>query len=436
MTRANVAQADVRRAEIYDAFAKVTQALCGPAASSNHPDPDIRDRVCDSLSILSNAAVVAGFLRENVVLRLAAPRGGFSDVELERVENHLAGQARVPAEIGTDRFQFEIGGIEVLGSWFREKVIDVIDGLRKERVRLKGFAALAFRNISKENRDLFISLHSKSTAGLMFEVLENHTRLFLPFAPKISERYWNQASGTQPDSLAIPWLQDHVRTVTLAFDLRKSTFCMENADRLDLFARWLDQLVQILMRLGHHFGGAFDKFTGDGGLVHFEENACRSIDASHTAVDAAVEAAIAMQDATVRHLERLRKFLYLNSRRLGAGIGIGIGDTCWSLDQRNNPIIVGRGVVHACRLMNEAKPGAIRLTNLAYRELSSAHQKLFNEIDFVTKEHPAELEVTAWQMLLSEKPDVASRNVSVVDSVCDAVYSANREGPSFPATAM
>jgi hypothetical protein len=49
-------------------------------------------------------------------------------------------------------------------------------------------------------------------------------------------------------------------------------------------------------------------------------------------------------------------------------------------------------------------------------------QKLFREIPFVSKDHPASNEVTAWELLLTDQPDVASRNVSVVDEVCNAVY--------------
>jgi class 3 adenylate cyclase len=402
------------RIEIYAAFAQVTQAICGQNVDLTSPDADLLDRICDCLSILGDAALFAGFLQEGIVLRLKTPRAPFTEGQLQQV----GAAVRIMAESDEgwrDRFHFVVDGIDVLGSLIREKVVKQVDGKEVGELRLRGYSALCFGNLAHDDtREFFISLHSWSTAALLHQTLQRHATLFLPFPPEMSERYWFETITHPEKRLGIPWRQDRVSTITLAYDLRKSTFCMENAARLDLFATWLDQLVQILMGLGHRFGGVFDKFTGDGGLVHFVRDYSR--------LDDAVEAAIAMQDATLRHLEKLRKFLFLNSRKLGAGIGIGVADTRWSLDHRNNPIVVGRGVVHACRLMSDAPPGAIRVTNLAYQELSPAFQKLFREIAFVSKDHPASNEVTAWELLLTDQPDVASRNVSIVDEVCNSVY--------------
>jgi class 3 adenylate cyclase len=399
--------------EIYESFAQVTQAICAQNVDLTSPDADLVDRVCDCLSILGDAAVIAGFLAEKIVLRLKAPRAPFTEDQLKQIGEAV--RVKAESEAWRDRFDFVLDGIDVFGSLIREKIVRQVDGKEIVELRLRGYSALCFGNLPQDDsRELFISLHSWSTPALLHQTLQRHATLFLPFPPAMSERYWVETIARPQVPLQIPWRQDRVATITLAYDLRKSTFCMENAARLDLFATWLDQLVQILMGLGHRFGGVFDKFTGDGGLVHFVRGQSR--------LDDAVEAAIAMQDATLRHLERLRKFLFLNSKKLGAGIGIGFADTRWSLDHRNNPIVVGRGVVHACRLMSDAPPGAIRVTNLAYQELSPAFQKLFREIPFVSKDHPASNEVTAWQLLLTDQPDVASRNVLIVDEVCNAVY--------------
>jgi class 3 adenylate cyclase len=419
------------RERIYADFALVTQTLGGAALNTSTPDADLRDSLCDCLALLGNAALIARFLPEDVTLRIAAPRSRITTEELMGVEGILKVHPQA-----NPSFHFTVDGLEVLGCWIREKVSHNHGALAVDTIVVTGYSALCFRGVpSIADRQFFISLHSLSTAALLHRFAQSHTRLFRPFSSRVSEDYWNQ--GSEPDgaagTLSIAWRPGLVRTVTLAYDLRKSTFCMENADQLDRYAKWVDQLVQILMGLGHHFGGVFDKFTGDGGLVHFVEEQSRRV-AGLCALDAAVETAIAMHDATTRHLEHLRKFLFLNSRRLGACIGIGVGDTRWSLDHRHNPIIVGRGVVHACRLMNDADAGTIRLTNLAYQGLSTPHQKLFTEEGFESKEHPATMEVTAWLMVLTNKPEVASRSSAVVEKICDRVYQNHQEGTPLPPT--
>src|SRR6185369_1127111 len=137
-------------------------------------------------------------------------------------------------------------------------------------------------------------------------------------------------------------------------------FCMENADDPKKFAYWLDDMVQILMHIAHYYGGIFDKFTGDGALVHFPVDTSEIID-GRNAVTAAVFCSIAMQKGMAYHLGRLRKFLRLDSKVVGGAIGIDVALAHWTLDERHNPITVGRGVVNACRLMDGTKAGCVRL---------------------------------------------------------------------------
>ena len=107
-----------------------------------------------------------------------------------------------------------------------------------------------------------------------------------------------------------------LNAATLSYDLRKSTFCMENADSPSKFAGWLDLLVQILTQVAHRHGGVFDKFTGDGALVHFLAKECEVVYGTKP-VEAALACAIDMQYATKVHLDRLRKFMRMDSNLLG-----------------------------------------------------------------------------------------------------------------------
>ena len=267
------------------------------------------------------------------------------------------------------------------------------------------YCALVFRREAVDRlhaqRDQILNERCRSTTYVIFEALRQRTDLFLPFPPKVSERYWEDAVKPKGTACVLrpPWTAEApLATVSLSFDLRKSTFCMENADSPENFSTWIDQLVRILTSIAHSQGGVFDKFTGDGALVHFLERECQEV-YGKVAVVAALECAIGMQRATARHLEKLREFLRQDSERLGGAIGIDEALAHWSLDHRNNPIVVGRGVVGACRLGDGTPAGRIRLTNITYRRLLSAGGKYpFHGVSFTSKEFSKEMKLIAWEL--------------------------------------
>ena len=259
---------------------------------------------------------------------------------------------------------------------------------------------------SDQEETFFVGAQSQSSMRLLFDVIRGRVRRFAPFAPKVSQRYWEDAkyalledvSPAQRDTLRPPWeLDDPVPTATLSFDLRKSTFCMEHADDPFKFADWLDELVQILTAVAHRNGGTFDKFTGDGAIVHFLQNECHVI-YHRRATDAALACAADMQQAMVFHLSRLRPNLRMDSRLLGAGIGIDYGNAFWRIDHRDNPIVVGRGVVGACR-HGAADAGTVVVTNIAYQKLDRHNQNRLEQFDVTTKEMKEEMKITAWRIV-------------------------------------
>jgi class 3 adenylate cyclase len=281
----------------------------------------------------------------------------------------------------------------------------------------------------------FITFHGRSTLAMLFHVMLYRESRFTPFPGLISQRYWEdsvefmKADGEprRTDALRPPWDTGELRrTATLSFDLRKSTFCMEHADNHAKFGDWLDQLVEILTMVCHMHGGVFDKFTGDGALVHFLEREFEVVYSHKDPVEAAMDCAVDMHRAINIHLERLREFLRFDCRLLGAGIAIDISDTYWALDHRDNPITVGRGVVGACRLCDKTKAGKIHMTNIAFKALKPDVLKKLPQpktVDLESKELDRDMEVTVWEFTMPcDPPELELGSQDKIASLCTTVY--------------
>ena len=242
------------------------------------------------------------------------------------------------------------------------------------------------------------------------EDFRHRERRFAAFPVKVSEHYWRDSlkfarlSGEdQTNVLRPPWEGVNAvrRTATLCLDMRKSTFCMEHSDQPEQFGRWMDSLIKVITDVCHSNGGVFDKFTGDGGLVHFLDTECLQI-FNKSALVCAVECAGELRAQIKILLADLRKFIRFDSGLLGAGIAIDVGDAYWSLDYRDNPIVVGRVVVGACRICDGAKAGKIRLTNIARQQLPN--EMLLNlmnnglhQVSLSTKELSGDMDILIWE---------------------------------------
>jgi len=132
------------------------------------------------------------------------------------------------------------------------------------------------------------------------------------------------------------------------------------------------------------------------------------------AVAAAVACAVGMQRAATQHLNRLEQILTYKSDIIGGAIGIDFQAAHWSLDHRHNPITIGRGVVNACRLMDDAKAGHIHLTNAAYQKLDKALGGHFKEVSFVSKEFDKKMKLTVWEL----RPSFPFDDSRKIDAIC------------------
>lgn len=304
------------------------------------------------------------------------------------------------------------------GSW-REGIHKTADELEQEETR-------------------FVQTHGLSTLKMLFDIVRSRVRRYSPFPKEVSQRYWEDSAyfmlagrsayaRRSMGYLAPPWdLDRQIRTASLSFDIRKSTFAMEQADTAKKFAQWLDQLVNILMKVGHLHGGVFDDFKGDGALIHFLDDESKMIYGVRCgAAMAALACAGDMQRAMRFHLARLRTFLRMDSGWLGAGIGIDIAEAYWSIDHRDNPIVVGRGVVGACRLCAKADPSRILLTNIAYQELEPNTRAGLEQIAFDSKELRQELLVKVWQVI--QPPGILANTATDenIELLCNHVYESS-----------
>jgi len=108
---------------------------------------------------------------------------------------------------------------------------------------------------------------------------------------------------------------------------------------------------------------------------------------------------------------------------VGGAIGLDIAGAHWILDERDNPITVGRGVVNACRLMDSTKAGCVRLTNIAYQMLAPELKQFFTARPFVSKEFGAEMGIIAWELQNASRtsrfPHVDEREVV---KVCEDIW--------------
>lgn len=295
---------------------------------------------------------------------------------------------------------------------------------------------------------------------LFFDALSHRERRFAAFAPNLTSRYWsdvgklvNEGAGPSQkmrnaidstrEPIRVPWdsssigrlhcdtSSTSVRTASLSLDLRKSTHCMEQARSPKEFGLWLSQLTEILRKVCHLHEGVFDKFTGDGALVHFLDRECAAINGGRSATEAAVHCAVDMQLAVEMHMRRLRTILRLDSDRFGAGIGIDCDTAYWSHDHRDNPIVVGRGVVYACRLCDKAPRRQIRLTNSAYHEFIKRPENKLTishavRVKLATKEMADELEMKCWAFSVPKAPAELNlgKGQSKVQELCNRVYEA------------
>lgn len=197
-----------------------------------------------------------------------------------------------------------------------------------------------------------------------------------------------------------------LETITISLDLRKSTFAMEQAKDNAKFASWMNGLIAELTGHAKSRGAIFDKFTGDGVIVHFPVNPPWGEEEDrNVTLTKALRCAADLVGIVDKHLPDLRMNLHNNSGKFGAGVGMAMADAQWGMDANGQFMVVGKGVVGACRAADDAVAGRIRLVNSAYQPIAAipdVKRGCFRLKSFKTKEFSKELDVSVWEVKASE----------------------------------
>ncbi|MEP3255953.1 MAG: hypothetical protein ABJN26_22680 [Stappiaceae bacterium] len=246
---------------------------------------------------------------------------------------------------------------------------------------------------------------------IISSVLTRRSSIFSRFPKRFSDAYWYTAdmgkseSGQRSESLAkvAPWDQisrgnlnenytevttrGRRSTITLSFDLRRSTRAMERMIDKKAYADWIEAMVMLLRQITIDNNGIFDKFTGDGVLVHFLEEESREFNidrqalrhfdpeeiaeagwrthessGGHYAAADAMACAFEMIMAVEMHAVRLNQISRKFDMKFGPVVAIAKDVVQWSVDRDGDPIVVGPGVVDACRFTDGARKGEVRVS--------------------------------------------------------------------------
>lgn len=224
----------------------------------------------------------------------------------------------------------------------------------------------------------------RSVSYIIARIINDREYAFSHFPPALAEHYWNmqETRHLDPKKLQCPppcvtmsddpyilppsMSKKETSTITLVLDLRKSTFAMAQATDRRLFAKWLSDFSELLTRIIRHNNGIFDKFTGDGVIAHFIALPGEKLPSIINASKCALEMIIGVHD----FLKELEPILSMSNKEFGGGIGISEGVAHWSVDKRDNPVVVGKGVVDASRFADKARAGTITMS------VHTAHQLL------------------------------------------------------------
>lgn len=310
-----------------------------------------------------------------------------------------------------------------------------IDGVRQMRCLL----FIAKDRVSENMRS--DSLYP-IVATMLDEAMRQRCSIFHAFPYKLSEFYLRQAHirGSHKPRLVPPWSRggekSGIETVTLSLDLRKSTLMMEKAVRPECFAKWLSAMVQVLRSIVHRHLGVFDKFTGDGVLAHFLVEDIDKVTAGRgpTAVRAAVCCADEMITAINLLLEVVQPFIRYDSGLFGAGVGIAQDFAHWTNDRSRHLIVVGTGVVDACRMSSGGKAGDILLTVNTLHQFQrdgSCSGLRAEKRAFTAKGYPEEQQLQAWA--LTRVHPLAPDSERWIEATCErALRQAFGEGKDDP----
>lgn len=250
------------------------------------------------------------------------------------------------------------------------------------------------------SEDLFFAMSCVAKALIQRDMLLSS------FSTRHRVSFWRMAEkGTAPLALLKEALSGAnpnadtalISTVSLAVDMRRSTFLMREAKSFRAFATWIQQITLLMRKICHANGGVFDRFTGDGCLCHFVEDDRTMISdrvgaakwlATWQALKTALEISQAIDIAIEHHFRNNTRFATSGT---GVGAGLALDPAFWDIDRSGSPIVVGHGVVNATRL-SSGPAGTVTMSLDVFNAIPAllAHDE-GARVPIVNKDYPEEL---------------------------------------------
>ena len=197
-----------------------------------------------------------------------------------------------------------------------------------------------------------------------------------------------------------------IQMFVMAADIRGSTMLMKEAIRFERFAATMDRFVSTVRQGIGHYGGWFDRFTGDGFLAYWVVQAGHEEVYDERFVEAAGNIVHTARTLTDLFHRRVLEDFRANSRNLPGNVGLSIG-----LDAGPGHLVtiageltvVGPPVVGAVRMVTAATEPQEILANVFLGErLAEEREGVYAELGMEvtrerrpTKEYPGGQEVYA-----------------------------------------
>lgn len=250
-----------------------------------------------------------------------------------------------------------------------------------------------------------------NTAGLSNSaIIDVHLspKCFNPLQEDARPRFlwpWQQCIAMRDGELRLAPLP----TISLAFDLRRSTLAMEEIDDISEFSPFIERTVNLAKEIVFEFGGFFDKDTGDGIVAHFVDFSVfadkRSFPRYVPAPMRAFSAARKIVKEIAMECEVLQPKLRHGISSLGPSVGIHAGEAVWISDHKGVRAI-GDSVVYAVRLCSNADTRSIFVSNSFLSRLGTAAPAevaaMFQKKEYVGKEYGRRGELFGYSLTLPD----------------------------------
>ncbi|HUU92711.1 MAG TPA: adenylate/guanylate cyclase domain-containing protein [Phycisphaerae bacterium] len=181
------------------------------------------------------------------------------------------------------------------------------------------------------------------------------------------------------------WLEQASRhpTIVVVGDIRRSQDLMTYAKNPESFAARMAEFLSQTRDVADRNHAMFDKFTGDGFLVYFNDHVCARSgrNARQCFVDFVRQEARFAAGLFREWCTELRK---LPSEPVGLGMGADIGQVVYD-DIDYQLFAVGEAVVWASRMASGAAAEETVLNNLLHRELQGLPGLAFEPVEGTTK---------------------------------------------------